>query len=232
MPMIRRIAVAAGLAVALASSAFAAEPYLTSGDIDLLALLPPPPAAGSPADLIERAEVAGIQAAATPERIARARADAEETVYVMFGGLLGPAFKAEALPLTAALFARLDKTEKATTGPAKSTFARTRPYLAYADHIKALVPASRSGSYPSSHATRVTLEGIILGVMLPEQRAAIWDRVADYAESRVVGGMHYPADVAAGRLAGTAEAAALLATPSFRADLDAATKELRAALGR
>jgi acid phosphatase (class A) len=228
-----RAVLAVGVLAALAApaAAAAAEAYLTSKDIDLSQFLPPPPPANSPADLAERAESARVQAAATPERVALAKADADETVYVMFGKLLGPKVSASATPLTDRLFARLGETEEQTTGPAKSTFARVRPYMAYPDYIKALVPASKSGSYPSGHTTRVVLEGIILGAMLPEKRADIWARVAEYAESRVVGGMHYPADLIAGRLAGTAEAATLLATPSFRADLDAATKELRAALG-
>jgi acid phosphatase (class A) len=75
------------------------------------------------------------------------------------------------------------------------------------------------------------MEAIILSSMVPEKRDQIWARVAEYAESRVVGGMHYPRDLEAGRLAGTAMAAVLFSYPQFVADFNAAKTELRAALG-
>ena len=67
--------------------------------------------------------------------------------------------------------------------------------------------------------------------MLPEKRAAIFERANAYAESRVVGGMHYPNDLDAGRRAGSAMAATLLASPTFNTDLEAAREELRKVLG-
>ena len=42
--------------------------------------------------------------------------------------------------------------------------------------------------------------------------------------------MHYPEDLAAGRLAGTAIAAYMLADPAFQKDMKAAQEELRKAL--
>lgn len=232
MILTRRAALVGLALLAHTAVAFAGDaPYLSPKDVDLLRFLPPPVAAGSAEDKAEIASVIATQKAASPERIAQAQYDAGETVYVMFGKILGPKFKADGLPLTDKLFERLGDSEDDVTDPAKKAFGRKRPYLAAPDDIKALVKASSSGSYPSGHTTRVTLEGIILGTMLPEKRAEIWARVADYAESRVVGGMHYPSDLVAGRQAGVAMAATALANPAFNADLEAATRELRAALG-
>ena len=67
---------------------------------------------------------------------------------------------------------------------------------------KALVRPSVSGSYPSGHTTYVTVAAIMVATMVPEKRDAIWQRAWDYAQSRVIGGMHYPNDLLGGRLAG------------------------------
>jgi acid phosphatase (class A) len=148
----------------------------------------------------------------------------------MFGAVLGPRFAPTGLPLATAFFARTAATADAAVDPAKKEFARLRPFLASAD-VKALGPASKSGAWPSGHATQVTVQAIILAAMLPARREAIWARAADYAESRVVIGMHHPQDLAMGSRAGTAIAALLFADPGFRADYEAVRAELRRALG-
>ena len=217
----------------LGQPAWAEEPapYITDKQVDLRVLLPPPPAADS---ALQRSEIEAVLAAqkqASPERIALAVADAKESVFDMFGTTLGAAFKPERLPKASALFARTGASEDATVDPAKPFFGRTRPYLAD-DRVKALVPASKSGSWPSGHTTRVTMTAIVLAAMLPEMKAAIWARAAEYAQSRVIGGMHYPLDLDAGARAGTAMATALFADPAFLADFAAAKDELRGVMGR
>jgi acid phosphatase (class A) len=72
---------------------------------------------------------------------------------------------------------------------------------------------------------------VFLAAILPERKAEIWDRAQDYAESRVILGMHYPSDLEMGYRSGTALAAALLEDAEFQADLAAARTEARAALG-
>jgi acid phosphatase (class A) len=47
----------------------------------------------------------------------------------------------------------------------------------------------------------------------------------------VIAGMHYPNDLDGGRLTGTAIAVALRNRPEFKADFDAAKRELRQYLG-
>lgn len=227
----RLLLLACLLAPVGAVAADAPAPYVTPKQVDLTRLLPPPVAAGSPADLAERAAVAAAQKAASPERVALAVHDADETVFVIFGSVMGEKFAPVALPLTDRLFARLGESEDATVDPAKPFFGRVRPYLAAPDEIKPLVKASKSGSWPSGHTTRATLEGIVLAAMMPEKKTEIWARVGEYAESRVVGGMHYPKDLEAGRLAGTAMATAAFLDPSFVADFEAAKAELRTAYG-
>lgn len=242
MRLHRRLLLAALLAAPLAGPAPAAEtvaartlvaepPYLTASRLDLTLLLPPPPPPGSAEQARDLAAAIAMQEHASAARIAQAVADANQSVFDMFGRTLGPRFAPAALPAIGALFARLGATEDAVVDPVKAVFARRRPYLAD-PRVRPLVRASADGSYPSGHATRVTLAAIVLGAMLPGQRASLWARADDYARSRIIGGMHYPLDVEAGRRAGTAIAALLFADPAFRDDFAAARAELRQVLGQ
>ena len=231
----RRLVLAAALLLPLAAQVpFAARaevpPYLTAKEIDLTAFLPKPVANGSAEDKAQQAIVIAAQKAASPERIKLANSDADETVYAMFASVMGPAFKPEALPLTSKMFERIGETEDAVVDPVKAHFGRTRPFMAN-EEIKALVKPSKSGAYPSGHTTRGTMMGIILAMMVPEKREAIFERSADSAYSRIIGGMHYPNDLEGGKRAGSIIAATLLADAGFRADMAAARAELRKALG-
>lgn len=224
-------ALLAFLAGPAAIPALAAEvPYLTAKQLDLIPFLPPPPMTASAQDQAEMGEVLTLQASRSPERAAQSKADSTETVYAMFASVLGPDFTAERLPKADAFFGRIAATEGKILAPVKEFFARPRPFMA-SDSVKPAAMASRSFSYPSGHVTRSTLMGIILAAMLPERREAIWLRVEDYAESRVIGGVHYRSDIEAGKRAGTAMAGALFEDPAFRADYEDARAELRQALG-
>lgn len=65
--------------------------------------------------------------------------------------------------------------------------------------------------------------------MIPEKAQAILARARDYAENRMVCGMHYRSDIVAGEVLGTTVARELLNNPAYRLEFDAAEKELKAA---
>ncbi|HYM60561.1 MAG TPA: phosphatase PAP2 family protein, partial [Thermoanaerobaculia bacterium] len=191
--------------------------------------LPPPPLDSSAQTRSEIAELVSIEAARTPEAAARAAADSEETVW-RFAETLGPKFTKESLPLVGALFGRLHETEGAVVDPAKGVFARPRPYRLN-DQLHPVAKLSKSASYPSGHATGGTLMGIVLANMVPEKRREIMARAWEYGWNRAVAGVHYRSDIEAGRIAGSVIAQALFARDDFRAQYEAARKELRFALG-
>lgn len=230
--MRRRLLLALAVLGALSwtAAAPAAESYLTPGQIDLLRLLPPPPAEGTAQAAAEMAEVVAFEAARTPARAAQARADVAEGPFDMFGAVLGPAPAPGRLPLLTALFERTAETEEVATAPVKRAYARVRPYQAN-PALRPAAPPSRGGSYPSGHATRSRLAAIVLAAMLPERRDALFARAADYAESRVIAGLHFRSDILAGMAAGTAVAAVLFNDPAFAADFAGARRELREFLG-
>lgn len=225
----KRVVVALILALLLPAFAEPA-PYLTAEKLDLTLLLPPPPPAGGAVEKAEIEAVIAAQRAASPERIALGARDAEEDVFTMFASVMGTAFAPANLPVATAFFSRVGESEDLTVDPAKKKFARVRPWIASGE-VKALGPSSKSGSWPSGHTTRSTMEAIILAAMVPEKREAIWARQAEYAQSRVIIGMHYPLDLVVGGRAGTAMATAMFADPAFRADFERARTEVRKAFG-
>jgi acid phosphatase (class A) len=216
----------------LSSSIAAAEeakPFADNKEIDLLVILPPPPANDSAQTKAELAEILTFQVTRTPEMTARAAADATENVW-RFADVMGPNFTKEKLPKFAAFFDRVTETEGAVVDPAKDVFNRPRPHQ-LSDLVKPAVKLSNSGAWPSGHATVGTLMGIVLSNMVPEKRAAIMARAWDYGNNRVIGGIHFRSDVEMGRIAGAVIAATIMKHEDFKAEFEPAKAELRAALG-
>ena len=114
------------LAVSAPLHAENAKPFATARTIDLLTILKPPPAQDSAQTKTEIGEVLTIQVTRTPEMEAQAQADATENVW-RFADVMGPAFKAETLPVFSAFFDRVVETEGAVVDPAKDSWKRPRP---------------------------------------------------------------------------------------------------------
>jgi acid phosphatase (class A) len=207
-----------------------AKPYSDSKEINLLLLLPPPPANDSTQMKAELGEILTVQVTRTKAMEARAVADATENIWRFADVVDSPKFNAVTLPKVAAFFDRVVETEAAVVDPAKDVWKRPRPHL-YSDLVKPVVPLSKSGSYPSGHATVGTLMGIELANMLPEKRAEIMARAWEFGRNRVVGGIHYASDIEMGRISGTVIAQTISTHPDFKQEFEAARTELRSALG-
>jgi acid phosphatase (class A) len=204
--------------------------YFDSTTLDLARLLPPAPANDSAETRADLDAMLKIQASRTPAESAHARADAQVSIYRL-GDVLGiPAgFNEQSLPLTNAMFRKLLNSELSVVGAAKKDFARPRPFL-LEPRLQPLLDKPGDPSYPSGHSSWIRAVALVLADMVPERRLQILERANEYARNRVVAGVHYPSDVEAGKLAGTAIAAALYANDDFRRDLESARPELRRAL--
>ena len=218
------------LSVSLTAQSPAAQPYTDAWEVDLLQLLPPPPAPGSDAVKAELDTLVEIQKTRTQAQADRAVADNVETIWRFADAVANPGFAKEKLPVFTAFFDRIAATEAAVVDPAKDRWNRTRPFEADS-RLSPLLSRKASPSYPSGHTTLGTIEGILLGDMVPEIKPAVMARAWEYSRNRLVAGMHYPSDVEGGHLAGTAIAAVLWNKPEFRTEFEAAKAELRAVLG-
>jgi len=198
-------------------------------DLDPARVLPPPPPAGGVQAKAELAELHAAEAARLPADEAAARRDGDTKNASIFAGVLGPRFDLDTLPQTALLLAMTRATEKATVDRGKSAFRRLRPY--------AVDPTLRSckrnedvySSYPSGHTAMAYAMGEMLARLLPTRAAAILDRSAGYAQSRIVCGQHWRSDVGAGAVLGALVAERLIALPAFAAQFGRARAELAAA---
>jgi acid phosphatase (class A) len=69
----------------------------------------------------------------------------------------------------------------------------------------------------------------LLAELIPEKREALLEKGREIGWLRVIGGVHFPSDVFAGRVLGQALAREFLRSEKFQADLAAAHAELAAA---
>jgi len=218
----------AALALAGTSGLFAA--YLPAGTPDAIALLAPPPAAGSAEAKADLENTLVIHTAATPAELALAKDENKLTIF-HFAPAIGAWFAPGKLPRTEALFKAVEAEAKAATDDAKKFYQRPRPY-----HLEpARFPHSVEHedpthySYPSGHSTRGTVFAFLLAELLPDHRDAILAKGREAGWLRVQGGVHFPTDIYAGRVLGQELARDFLHSPEFQADLVAVKAELAAA---
>ena len=188
-------------------------PSFRTGAVDPLKLLPAPSLLGTEEMKAELELVLRVQENRTPQEIERVRSEAEFRLPA-FQRVLGSWLTAENCPKLDALFVRLEKEGKKYTGPAKKYFNRPRPFNAD-DRVKPLLTEDGNG-YPSGHSMRGILFATILAELAPDKKDALLARGREIGWGRVIAGVHFPSDVAAGRTLGQALAQELLGNPMFR----------------
>jgi len=205
-----------------------APPYIDPAKVDFQTLLPAPPANGSPETLQEIALILQKQQARTPEEVARIQREAKYLNVFLFDTVFGPWFTAKNLPVTTAFFGHVGANIHPVIVAAKTHWNRPRPFL-QDHHVLPPIDLPKDPSYPSGHSTAGNLEAMILAQMAPDLKDALLARGAQIGDDRVLGGVHFPSDVAAGKLLANALMTQFMASPAFQADLAKAKAELDAA---
>jgi acid phosphatase (class A) len=210
----------------LAAPALAQAPYLTAGHPDGVALLAPPPTAGSPEAAADLASARAVFKARTPEELYRAKKDSALSMFI-FGPAIGPAFQPGKFPKIEALFEKV----KASIGVAidlpKNHWKRKRPYVL--DPELSLGAPEPSFGYPSGHSARGTVYALLMAELFPDKKDAILEIGRTIGWDRVLIGKHFPTDVQAGRVLGQAIFREVSASPAFQHDLAEAKAEVLAA---
>jgi acid phosphatase (class A) len=202
---------------------------------DSLTLLPPPPADGSAAfALDEEVSRKGLALRGTPRWDLAAR-DAE----LMFPEAAGTFSCALGIPITEQntphLYILLRRTladAGLSTYTAKNYYRRKRAFMVNGEPIctpEEEEKLRKDGSYPSGHTAIGWAWALILTEIAPDRADAILARGRAFGESRVVCNVHWHSDVVEGRFMGAATVARLHAEPGFRAEIEAAKRELEAA---
>ncbi|MDB5908283.1 MAG: phosphoesterase PA-phosphatase related [Massilia sp.] len=220
------------LAALLAGAANAAEPSFVSAEqTQVLRLLATPPAAGSATTLRELADLHRLEETRTAEQAAQAVADDKNETIFIYRNVIGAGFTAQALPATAAFSARVKNDEGINTNPAKQGFARVRPYNLDKSLHPICATKTKNDSYPSGHTTAGYILALSLIDMVPEKRDAILARADDYANNRLVCGVHYASDLEASKLLAYTIHAVMANNPQYQKELAVARLELRRSLG-
>lgn len=215
--------------------------YLRADQIpDTFALLPPPPVAGShtPADELDRTAYLQTRKLKGTPRWNLATADARESAAdaaADYDCVLGLDLTPERAPALLHLLTRLRADAGAVTSSAKNRFQHPRPFVTYGGPICTeddRAGVAKSWSYPSGHTTMMWSMGLVMAELAPDRATDLLSRARAYGESRVVCGVHTVSDVEEGRTNASAVVAVLHADPQFRADLEAARRELAALRAR
>jgi acid phosphatase (class A) len=214
------------LLLAAAWPLYADSHYLTSGKPEGVALLAPPPAAGSAEEAADLASARAVFKARTPEEQARAFKDASLSMF-LFTSAIGPFFQPGKLPKTESLFQKVKTDIADPINTAKDYWKRKRPYEM--DDALTLGRPEKSSGYPSGHSTRGAVQALLLAELFPEQKEAILAIGRDIGWDRVLIGKHFPTDIYAGRVLAQAIVRELRASPAFQHDLAEAKAEAQAA---
>jgi len=219
-------------AAVVVNSAVAAEPTFVSPDQShATQILQDPPGPTSETTKAELNELHRIEVSRTKEQATQAADDDKEESIFIFRNVLGAGFTPDALPITAALSAKVKSDEGVNSAPAKSAFQRMRPYNLDKTLHPVCKTTTKNNSYPSGHTIVGYLEALTLIEMVPEKRNAILARADDYANNRLECGVHFPSDLEASKLLAYSIHALMSDNAQYQKELAAARIELRQALG-
>ena len=217
--------------------------YLTGKPpVDILKLLPPPPAPGSAQDIADRAayaaSAAGVGGSDWQAAIGQLSPTSPEFVRAI-SCAIGTQLSLAATPATMTMVARagVDMIRPMTT--AKDRYARPRPFTTDAGKpgwVPACDPISRDGvgarlgfAYPSGHSGIGWLWALILSDAAPARADAIRKFGMATGDLRVACRVHWLSDVANGRILATSVYQRIAAEPEYQADLARAVAEIAAA---
>jgi len=133
-------------------------------------------------------------------------------------------------PTLARILDMMAKAESGRTSEEKHYWKRKRPFIGNDAPICVARDErlAKSPSYPSGHTIAGYSTALVLSALLPERSAELLQRGRVIGESRIICGVHWASDVAAGYQAAGAFAVATLENPAIRALMPKAREELLA----
>ncbi|WP_342107440.1 autotransporter domain-containing protein [Methylobacterium sp. SI9] len=102
----------------------------------------------------------------------------------------------------------------------QDVYGSSRPVQAAPDRFNIYDPTALGGlatnpSFPSGHTTYAYTDSILLAMLVPQQYQSMLARAADYGNSRIALGVHYPLDVIGSRALATYDLAQAFTNPAY-----------------
>jgi acid phosphatase (class A) len=209
--------------------------YLGNLALELAAVIPPPPAPGSPEEIADRATYEASRAGVGTEPWSLATKDIVEGPGIIgrMQCAIGRSMSPQITPMSMKLIGKAQHDLRLLLLQLKQHYDRARPYAddaVDAPLCENVPPERRSQgrSYPSGHAAESMLDGYLLASLLPDRAAAILTRTRQYGDERVICRVHNPSDVRASQLLAGALFSRLQSEPKYQHDWKLAQRELAA----
>ena len=214
------------------------QPYLSQAEVrSSLALLPPPPQEGSVEFLLDKLafwEYFNVRYT-DPERAEQAVTDADmKNLGEKFSEAFGLPITRETMPETWLLITRSRECFGSSgCDEAKQHYMRTRPFVYFS--VPTLLPGSESwlrinGSYPSGHTANFFGIAYILAELRPDRTSELLARANEGGISRLIAGVHWASDVAAGKMVAASVFEYLKRNPEYQVQFRKAKAEVDACL--
>ncbi|KQN40801.1 hypothetical protein ASG37_03240 [Sphingomonas sp. Leaf407] len=203
--------------------------YLTPAQrLDLTAILPGPPLAGSARADADARIFATERGAPDDARWRLAAVDVSSDLPERFADAIGFRLDLARLPATRRLLDRFGSDRSAAIGQAKAHWQSRRPFVASAAPIcePRTAALAANGDYPSGHTAHGWAFALVMAELLPDRAQPILARGRSYGASRWICGSHSWSAVEGGYLAAAAIVARDHGEAAFRADLRRAAREL------
>lgn len=226
------------LVPAVSASAQNAPPaprYIAPGDLSLATLLPKWPADETLEGRADLDAVLAFQAYRSKAQEDAANADAQRGPVEWAQTILGSDFTAENLPVTTALVTDVHNDMRVINRAANEVHGlRPRPAIRNT-RVKPSLPnvsEAENPSYPSARTASSRVWAYVLAEIFPSQREALFAAADRTAWFRLLGGAHYPTDLAAGRIVGEAAWEVLRRDEEFNHRLALAKTEAQTRIAR
>jgi acid phosphatase (class A) len=204
--------------------------FLPTEDPAFVASFAPPGAPDSPGTRSELDELLKLQATRTDADVAAARADRKTEIRRFYPALGFDEGDLPDLPRLERLAEKVEDDVRIHVRQIKDRFRRLRPYEIEPRLQPCIDDVRGDLSYPSGHAAFAYSMYRMLAMMVPERAERLEARAIQFARQRMVCGVHFPSDLAAGERAARDLLGRMSAVPEFQQELARATDELRTAL--
>jgi acid phosphatase (class A) len=179
------------------SAVDAGVPFISKIKLDYKQIMGDYPKLASAESLKDFAELYYWQKFRTQDQCDQAQKEVPVNLTSFFGGPDGPLQDSEIKKLKTFFYKYVIRGGGHST-VAKFLFRRPRPYQTRKDLVPC-IDKSKSYAYPSGHTTVARVLGLMLSHKFPDREKEFMERADQIAKNRIIGGVHHPSDIVAGK---------------------------------